>query len=288
MKGLTNIGNTCYLNSGLQMLLQNIDLCKLVIKYKDYSNTLKILSDFIFEYYNDNNDPISPKKIKKLLQEYNDIFVGYDQQDSTEFILYLLDLIETEIIKVNKDSHEMKDIFGVQLNIRIKCKLKTCLTVYNNKELTSVLMLNIGPELKTLDDIYNYMKSADRLDNDNKYFCEKCQANRIASKRTSVDLWPSHLFIWLKRFNQIGRHIIKNNNHIGIPLTWRHVYTLQGAVCHSGSLNGGHYVYVGRNTNKWFIFNDSTIAEINSTDELFRILGSAYWIYYKKETLIIS
>ena len=68
MKGFRNIGNTCYLNSGLQMLVQNKDLCQLIIKYSSESTVLEKIADFINNYYNDTNtNIIVPKEIKKIV-----------------------------------------------------------------------------------------------------------------------------------------------------------------------------------------------------------------------------
>ena len=47
MKGFNNIGNTCYLNAGLQMLIQNKLLCNLILKYSQQSQILKIIGNFI-------------------------------------------------------------------------------------------------------------------------------------------------------------------------------------------------------------------------------------------------
>ena len=51
MKGFDNIGNTCYLNAGLQMIIQNKLLCNLILNYSIQSPILKIIGDFINEYY---------------------------------------------------------------------------------------------------------------------------------------------------------------------------------------------------------------------------------------------
>lgn len=69
MKGFINIGNTCYLNSGLQMLIQNKELCNLIIKYSSSSHILQIISKFIMEYYLPDSCPISPIEIKKIVEE---------------------------------------------------------------------------------------------------------------------------------------------------------------------------------------------------------------------------
>jgi ubiquitin C-terminal hydrolase len=282
MKGFINIGNTCYLNSGLQMLIQNKNLCEMILKYMNSSPLLKIIGNFINEYYSEGDRAINPIRIKQLIQGRQSIFSGYQQQDSTEFIIYLLDLIDEEIKKIDKQNKGLYPLFGIEFNSRIKCKLRECLKINNTKEFNNILLLDIDSNTKSLEDAYHKLKSGEKLDGDNKYFCDNCKEKRIASKRTSIENWPNFLFIWLKRFNQTGRFFSKNAQKIEIPLKWRHDNYLQGAVIHSGSLNGGHYVYVGKHDDKWYLFNDSHISEINNLDYLNELLSSAYWLCYKK------
>ena len=283
MKGFTNIGNTCYLNSGLQMLIQNKELCALILKYSSNSPTLQKIGEFIMEYYTPDNNPIVPVEIKKIVEEKQDIFVGYGQQDSTEFIIFLLDTIDEEIKKIDPTSKGIEPIFGINFNVKIKCKLRTCLQVYNRTETSNFLLLDINSKCESLDDAYRIYKGSDKLESDNKYFCEKCNDKRIASKRSEIGEWPQYLFVWLKRFSQEGRRITKNIQPINIDIEWRHGNSLQGAVIHSGSLNGGHYVYVGKqDNNKWYLFNDSSVSEISSDEQLKSLLLNAYWLWYKK------
>jgi ubiquitin C-terminal hydrolase len=283
MKGFDNIGNTCYLNAGLQMIIQNKLLCNLILKYSQQSPILKIIGNFINEYYFSTSQSISPIHIKQIVEQKQELFCGYNQQDSTEFIIYLLDTIDEEIKKIDSDSKGIEPIFGIQLNSRIKCKLKTCLKIYNKQEYNNILLLDIDSECKSLNDTYRKFKRSNKLETDNKYFCESCNDKRVASKRSEIKEWPPYLFIWFKRYNQTGRKIIKNSQPINIDIEWRHGYLLQGAVIHSGSLYGGHYIYVGKHDdNKWYLFNDSSVTEIRTIDELKIHLSNAYWLCYKK------
>lgn len=284
MKGFRNIGNTCYLNSGLQMLIQNKDLCKLILKYSSKSEILKKISDFLLEYYNDDSDNcIVPNEIKKIVEEKQDLFAGFQQQDSTEFVIYLLDIIDEEIKSIDESSNGIEPIFGIDFNVRIKCKLRECLKIYNRKEKNNFLLLDIDSKCSSLDDAYRNFKSGEKLESDDKYFCENCQEKRIASKRTNVNIWPRHLFIWLKRFRQNGRgkNFTKNSQELEIPIIWRHNMKLVGAIIHYGNLNGGHYVYVGNNNDKWYLFNDSNVSEIKTISELNSLISKAYWLYYQ-------
>ncbi len=284
MKGFINIGNTCYLNAGLQMLVQNQELCALIIKYAGSSPILQTISDFIMEYYSPDPNPISPAPIKNIVEQKQDIFCGFAQQDSTEFIIYLLDTIDEEIKKANPNSKGIEPIFGIKFNVRIKCKLRSCLSIYNREEINNFLLLDIDSNCESLDDAYRIHRSSDKLESDNKYFCSNCNDKRIASKRSEIVQWPEYLFVWLKRYSQKGRRIMKNTQEITIRQTWRHGNNLQGAVIHSGGLNGGHYIYIGKQSNnKWYIFDDSSVSEIKSDEELESMLSRAYWLCWKKE-----
>ena len=282
MKGFKNIGNTCYLNSGLQMIVQNEALCQLINKYHKHSEILTKINNFIDEYYDSSKkEVIIPKEIKKIVEEKKALFEGYDQQDSTEFIIYLLDIIDEEIKKIHPESRGIQSLFGIKFNSRIKCKLRDCLKLYNTYEDNNFLLLDINSNSTSLDDAYHNFKSGVKLDSDNKYFCENCQLKRNASKRSTIVSWPQCLFIWLKRFKQNRTNISKNDQELDIPLKWRHNNYLQGAVIHYGSLHGGHYVYVGKNNNRWFLYNDSSVSEISNELELKNLLAKAYWLCYK-------
>jgi ubiquitin C-terminal hydrolase len=281
MIGFKNMGNTCYLNSGLQMIIQNKDLCEIISNNSYGSEILTKISDFIKQYYNSSN-AIIPSEIKKIVEKKQALFGGFDQQDSTEFIIFFLDIIDEEIKKVDTSSNGIQSLFGIDFNVRIKCKLMSCLQVYNKKETNNFLILDMNSKYTSLEEIYRNYKSGTKLDEDNKYFCKKCQDKRIASNRHTIDKWPNNLFIWLKRFKQEGKRITKNDQKIEVPFDWIHENKLQGAIIHYGNLNGGHYIYVGKQNNKWYVFNDSSVNEIESELEVKSLLSNAYWLYYKK------
>ena len=240
MKGFDNIGNTCYLNAGLQLLIQNRDLCNIILAFKDRSNLLKIVANLIEEYYNDKNCSINPIEIKKLITNRNKIFNGFQQQDSSEFIIFFLDLLNSEINKIIPNKNLLDKIYELQITTSTKCKVLECLTVSTNNELSTMLMLEVNSECDTLDDCYRISKQKIKLEGDDKYYCEKCKKKRIASQKKEITKWPKNLIIFLRRFNQNGSRMSKFSQEIKVPIEWRHDYKLKGVVYHSGSLHGGH------------------------------------------------
>ena len=88
MKGFLNLGNTCYLNSGLQMLMNIPEFCNLILNHKDLSNEFSKLSEFIILYHSDNNGSMKPKFIKKIVGKSNRIFTGFSQEDLRIFSLF--------------------------------------------------------------------------------------------------------------------------------------------------------------------------------------------------------
>lgn len=270
-KGFNNLGNTCYLNAGLQLIINNKELCYLIIK--STNPKLKELSNFIKEYYNKNsNNSLSPSFIKDIVSQNNSQFIGLTQNDSFEFIIYFLDWILKEI---NYNPYE------IVTNISIKCKLLACLNISSHNEKNSFLLLDINKDTSSLDDCYRLYKMREKFSDDNLYFCEKCNDKRIASKRIEIITWPTHLIIVLKRFYHNGRSI-KINKDIDIPIEWRHGYELNGIVFHSGSSTGGHYIYIGKYKDKWLMYNDNYVTEIQH-GQLDTYKNSGYIFYFIKK-----
>ena len=280
IKGFNNIGNTCYLNSSLQMLIQNIDFCEMILKNFNKSENLKNMANLIKEYYTTTNHAITPNKIKEIVGNKNKIFYGYEQQDAAEFITYLIDIINTDLKK------ELNQLFDITIESTIKCKLNKCLRLSITTYKIPFLILPIKNECLTLDDCYREFKIHEKLEGDNMYYCTNCEEKRIASRYLNIIEWNNNLIILLKRFENNKEKLFKNNKQLEIPIDWRHNFTIKGAVIHIGGINGGHYIYISRNlsNNIWSMCDDSSIQLIPK-EKVQSYLNIGYIFNYIKNNL---
>jgi ubiquitin carboxyl-terminal hydrolase 2 len=277
MKGFFNIGNTCFMNAGLQMIMNNDDITNIIINTKSNNNFIIILQKFIQLYKDKNiNKPLNPKFIKDEISKMNKNFVGFRQNDSDEFLHYFLNYINTII-----GNNIIDKLFTIKLNNIVKCKVMKCLYKRSNYENSVKLELDVDENINNLDDLYKNMKKSILLEDGNMVYCDKCKKNRISSKKVIIEQWPNNLIIHIKRFKIMGTRYIKYCNDIDIPYEWRHNYKLKGFIYHSGSLSGGHYVYFGNYNNKWYLFNDTNVKEIN-IDNVNNLKNKSYIFYYKK------
>lgn len=118
VNGFYNLGNTCYLNSTLQLLFAIPELKEYFVNknfLEELNNNLKKINfkkdnnikknilfiqnffSLITDYNNNNNKTLVPKNLLVSIQNMYDDFKGHEQHDSQEILLIILDLMHENL-----------------------------------------------------------------------------------------------------------------------------------------------------------------------------------------------
>uniref|UniRef100_A0A7N8XCE8 Ubiquitin carboxyl-terminal hydrolase 8 n=1 Tax=Mastacembelus armatus TaxID=205130 RepID=A0A7N8XCE8_9TELE len=302
LTGLRNLGNTCYMNSILQCLcitpamadyFNNNCYLEDINRYNVLGHKGEVAEEFgviMKALWSGLYKCISPRDFKITIGKINDQFASYDQQDSQELLLFLMDGLHEDLNKADNrkrykeeendhlvdqkaadlawSKHKLLNesiivaLFQGQFKSTVQCL--TCHCKSRTFETFMYLSLPLASTSKcSLQDCLRLFSKEERLTDNNKVFCRHCKAHRDSTKKLEIWKVPPILLVHLKRFSYEGRWKQKLQTSVDFPLDGLDLaqyvigpksnlkrYSLYGVSNHYGGLDGGHYTAYCKNALK--------------------------------------
>ncbi|XP_036180744.1 ubiquitin carboxyl-terminal hydrolase 35 [Myotis myotis] len=171
-----------------------------------------------------------------------------------------------------------------------------------------------GEGSRSVLDLVNYFLSPERLEEENRYYCESCASLQEAEKVVELSQGPRYLILTLLRFSFDLRTMRRRKilEDVAVPLLLRlplaggraQAYDLCSVVVHSGvSSESGHYYCYAREgaarpapalgaadrpepEHQWYLFNDTRVSfssfESVSNVTSFFPKDTAYVLFYRQ------
>lgn len=298
--GLRNIGNTCFMNSVIQCLSNTKPLMNYLVQ-DDYSREIntssssmkgslvKAFATVIKGLWKVNGRVVDPSSLKGAIQRFAPRFSGYNQEDSQEFLRYLLEGLHEDVNRVTtrpapinteidtslsvseqameawkryirRDDSHLVDLFVGQLKSTLQC------THCNHESVTfepfwdlSLGIPSRAGEVSLLECFDTFTKE-ETLDGDEMPSCEACKTRRKSTKRYTLYRLPKILVVHLKRFSPTERFRQKLSSVVSFPLSGLSLsrytdsvtcssYNCYAISNHSGTLSSGHYTAYAKHPN---------------------------------------
>ncbi|XP_053933781.1 inactive ubiquitin carboxyl-terminal hydrolase 50 [Cuculus canorus] len=316
LTGLTNLGNTCYMNATLQCLCSVPPLLEYFLsgKYEtalpeENDESVTAFGSLISSMWCGKSDCVSPEGFHSAFAKRYPVFSRGMQQDAQEFLICVLDELHKAFIKPSKRRHGTEaeasrgsvgetsiitQLFEGQLSYSVKC-LK-CKTTINRPENFTILSVPIPSKTScSLQDCLEHFFQQDTLTRNNQVHCFCCGTKQDTAVKGTVTKAPQIIIFHLKRFEWQGESERKLLTDIYYPLNNLDLspytsslpckdtrYSLCATVNHAGLLDDGHYTAFCKHviSENWYIFDDAQITKIPDSSVQ---TDTAYLLFYTRQ-----
>lgn len=243
MHGFTNLGNTCYFNSAIQVLLHIREISSHILNntYDGDCTFTKSYEKIVRIYFSTQDTKVFT--LGPVLTEFIKIFPRFKigmPHDTQDAIFCIIDILE-------KSYPRIKDlVYGETNQITISPVSKNI-----SKIPFCVYILNVKRGVKNINIMLNESSKWNVIED---YVDDNGKKHHVATTRNVFSKYPQILIVSFdkKSYVEIDEELKLGNN----------VYELQSTIIHKGVQYGGHYMSTVKINNEWLIQDDHNLGKL--------------------------